>query len=98
MGFSASRPATIEPSDAATAPTSDIEKQTTVRGRRTRRQSTGARPAGTPDGVAGPGLESPFETCASCCPCVVVVTITERYRRPPTARLSFWSGARHTSA
>ena len=55
VASSASRPATREPSDAAIAPTSDIEKQNHVSGRLTRRQSTGTRPAGSAseEAVAG---------------------------------------------
>ena len=57
VACSASRPATSDPRDAATAPNRDIVKHTTVSGRRTRRQSTGTRPPayaasrGVPSGV-----------------------------------------------
>ena len=56
VACSASRPATIDPRDAATAPSRDIVKHTTVRGRRTRRQSTGTRSAGIPRTPKGPVL------------------------------------------
>ncbi len=76
VACSASRPATIDPRDAATAPSSDIVKHTTVRGRRTRRQSTGTRSAGiavAPEVRAGTrALRRPVDVS------LVIVTVTRR--------------------